>query len=133
MTDSTAIQKARNSQELGGVDFSCNKRVGEMSHAELFALIDRRVAAEVEVRFLRMDQKMDAGLKEIRNMLTSAFPAGNPEEHRRYHEEIMAYMEEKRALWRAIREKTLISLAWAALVALGSAVWHYIKVKLGAP
>ena len=48
-------------------------------------------------------------------------------------DEVIDFMRERRELWRAIREKTLTALLWSGLLTLGSAIYHYIKAKLGTP
>ena len=70
---------------------------------------------------------------ELKDLLSSAFPNEDPIKHRQYHEEVIDYMRERRELWKSIRDKSLSGLVWALLAAVGTAVWQYLKVKIGAP
>ncbi len=62
--------------------------------------------------------------------LNRAFPNGDTEGHRRYHDLKIQELEEKRRLRIAIREKTIAGLVWAVIVGIGTAMWHYTKTKL---
>lgn len=59
--------------------------------------------------------------------LKRAFPSGDVEGHRRYHELMIEQIEERRRLRRAISEKTISGLIWAGMVGMGVAVLHYLK------
>ncbi len=63
--------------------------------------------------------------------LYSAFPSGDVDGHRRYHDLIIQRNLEIRQLRIAIQEKTLSGLAWGSMAFLGFAVWNYIKYLLG--
>ncbi len=63
--------------------------------------------------------------------LKDAFPASDPEGHRRYHELMIAELDERRKLRRAIQEKTISGLVWAVMVGIGIAAWKYLKSALG--
>lgn len=64
-------------------------------------------------------------------VVSAAFPAADFEGHRRYHQSLIEILEERKALYRSIREKTLIGILWAAIVWVGIAVWHEIGAALG--
>lgn len=72
----------------------------------------------METRNEKTDQLVDK--------LNCAFPAGDIDGHRRYHELVIQLLAEKRRLRIAIQEKTISALVWVVLVALGSFVWKAI-------
>ena len=94
--------------------------------------IDDRIRYRLAEHAADEQQKMDAHFEELKTLLMSAFPAG-PEKHFEYHQEQIDFMRERRELWRSLREKSIGGLLWAGIVGLGTAVWHYLKAKLGAP
>lgn len=59
-------------------------------------------------------------------LINRAFPAGDTDGHRRYHELIIENTAEKRRLRMAVQEKTISALIWAAIAGIGVAVWHEI-------
>lgn len=73
---------------------------------------------------------MDSHMQEMRKMFSGAFPDGDPAGHRAYHEAQIAYMTERAALWRDIRGKTLAGMVWMGLLALGTAVWEYVRAAV---
>lgn len=62
--------------------------------------------------------------KSNHEAVMAAFPANDPEGHRRYHETQILMLEERRQLRKAIQEKTISGLIWSGLVAAGTAVYH---------
>ena len=101
--------------------------------AELKQHIDERIRLRLDEHAKTETDQLNAMFDKLEALLKSGFPGGDPDEHRRYHDEVIDFMRERRGLWRAIREKTLTALLWSGLLTLGSAVYHYIKTKLGAP
>lgn len=107
------------------------RRAVTISMRELEDHIDARIKQRLEDYAREEAQRFDAKFDELKTLLRSAFPGGDPDEHRRYHDEAIAFMRERRELWKSIRERSITGLIWAALVALGSAVWHYLQLKIG--
>lgn len=58
--------------------------------------------------------------------LVAAFPDGDTDGHRYYHEALIRKAEKWDKLADAIKEKTLIALIWAALAWAGVAMWHEV-------
>lgn len=57
-----------------------------------------------------------------------AFPAGDPESHRRYHDALIEDLAERRKLRQAVQEKTISGLVWSGIVALGTLLYrHFTK------
>lgn len=77
-----------------------------------------------------LDAQQKRNMEEMRELFDSAFPEGDPKGHRAYHEEQLALLKERTAFWREIRQKTLVALLWAALLALGTATLDYLKAHL---
>lgn len=65
------------------------------------------------------------------DQLLTAFPAGDLDGHRRYHEVQIQRLEETRRLRVAIQEKTISGLIWAGVVWVAYSAFHsvaeYIK------
>lgn len=66
------------------------------------------------------------GIDELRR----AFPNGDPDGHRRFHEAIIQKEEDKAQFYRTLRDKLVERGLWALLALLGAAVWLYVKSKL---
>jgi len=101
--------------------------------SELEKYIDERIRLRLDEHAKTEADQLNTRFDKLEALLKSGFPGGDPEEHRRYHDEVIDFMRERRELWRAIREKTLTALLWSGLLTLGSAIYHYIKAKLGTP
>ena len=99
---------------------------------QLESLIDERIRLRLAENATEERRKMESHFADLKKLLMSAFPAG-PEKHFEYHQEQIEFMRERRELWRSLREKSLAGLVWAGILAVGSALWHYVKTKLGAP
>lgn len=101
--------------------------------SELEKYIDERIRLRLDEHAKTEADQLNTSFDKLEALLKSGFPGGDPEEHRRYHDEVIDFIRERRELWRAIREKTLTALLWSGLLTLGSAIYHYIKAKLGTP
>jgi len=62
--------------------------------------------------------------------LKDAFPANDYGGHRRYHEILIAQLEEQRKFRITIKEKFIISLLWMFVIFCGMAIWDYVKSKM---
>lgn len=107
------------------------RRTAPLTMRELEEHIDERVRVRLAEHASEERLQMDVRFGELKALLSSAFPGGDPDEHRRYHDEVIAWMRERRELWRAVKEKTLSGLFWALLVGIGTALWTTVKAKLG--
>lgn len=63
--------------------------------------------------------------------LTAAFPNGDSDSHRRYHEAVMEDVTARKRLTQAILEKTVSGLLWSFVLAIGYAIWNELKRRLG--
>lgn len=98
------------------------EKIKEMAQAQkaMFEKLDH---------FDKRHEKHEAAIEK----LFRAFPEGDTEGHRRYHEIMIEKVEETRRLRVAVQEKTISGLIWAALVFSGLALWHYLLsiIKMG--
>ena len=77
----------------------------------------------------RIEQKVDNMLDKMR----SAFPNGDIEGHRRYHELKIEELAERRRLRVAIQEKTISSLLWSGIILIAAAIANYLGFNVGGP
>lgn len=109
---------------------------GPMTLRELEEHIDRRItqrlAEHAAVEKADRDELL-AEVKKLQTMLASGFPGGDPDGHRRAHEEAIAFFRDWGHLMKEIRNKTLVGLVWAVIGLIGLSVWSYVKAKVGAP
>ena len=70
------------------------------------------------------------GQEAMQATLKDAFPGGDSAAHRRYHEEIILQMQDRRKMRGAITEQVIKGSVWALLVTVGAAVWQYLKDHL---
>ena len=59
--------------------------------------------------------------------ILTAFPNGDIDGHRFYHDALIKKIAAREKLAEAIKEKTIISLIWMGLSALGIAIWHEVQ------
>ncbi len=78
----------------------------------------------------RITAHIDKRTEEQNKLFNSAFPGGDPVEHRRAHEEQINRAVESKALWKAVREKTMAGGVWAGLVFLAMAALDMVKGAL---
>lgn len=82
----------------------------------------QKILERVEVVEMRAN-----GHDERLGELANAFPGGDTEGHRRFHQTQIEMLEERRRLRVAIQEKTISGLIWMLLVFTGLSVWSSIK------
>lgn len=84
---------------------------------------------EILDRLDDMDERHTVSEEAIRQ-LNKAFPGGDTEGHRRYHETMIAMLEERRRLRIAIQEKTISGLVWGGMVLVALAMWQFVIAKV---
>lgn len=65
-------------------------------------------------------EEINSRLKKVED----AFPAGDAEGHRRYHETQIEILGERRRLRIAIQEKTISALIWSGIVGIIMWLWN---------
>jgi hypothetical protein len=78
--------------------------------------------AQPEERIADLERRMDT--------VEKAFPGNDPESHRRYHEMMIEEARDRKALTKAIKEKTIAGLVWSGLFVLGIAIWQYLVAQV---
>ena len=75
-----------------------------------------------------MQSTLNAHVAEEEQRLTAAFPQGDVERHRKYHDLLIRREERRERIAEAVIEKSLAALFWMAIVfacgGLVHAVWH---------
>ena len=103
-------------------------------HEAFVAAVERYVTAEMSAIRKELintrehhDGKRDAQTREITALIKTGYPNGDVENHRKVHEGYIQEMEEKVALWKSVKEKTLSGVVWASLGILATAIVEFLK------
>ena len=75
--------------------------------------------------------QLSGDVKMLYETVTRAFPSGDIDGHRRYHEVMISDIESRKKLTQAIIEKTISGLIWSLVVGLGISIWHELLRALG--
>jgi hypothetical protein len=62
--------------------------------------------------------------------ILKGFPEGDPDGHRRYHEEVIQQMSERRKLRQEILTHLLKASSWPALAGVCYVLWKYFKSQV---
>jgi hypothetical protein len=89
--------------------------------------LDQRHSENV-TRHLVTDKKVDEAIRRIDD-LHKAFPGGDWEGHRRYHEAMIRRIESRTKLYEDLRVELAKKGLWAVLVVLGIALLQYVKTR----
>ena len=93
-------------------------------------LVEAAVRVAMEKHEDKAKQHLDSRFDELKAIMTSAFPEGDPVGHRQYHQKQIDYMNERMSLWKDIRSKSIIGILWLMLGFVGMAVLEYAKRKV---
>lgn len=58
------------------------------------------------------------------------FPLGDPDGHRRYHEEVIQQIADRRKLWQELLTHAVKTSTWLALVGIISVLWSHFKASI---
>lgn len=75
------------------------------------------------------EKKVDEAIRRIDD-LHEAFPGGDWEGHRRYHEAIIKKLEAREQFYQELRSELAKKGVWAVLALVGVALWQYFKAKV---
>lgn len=64
---------------------------------------------------------------ELEELIRDGFPEGNTTKHREVHEGYMRRAEDRAAFWKSVLEKIATGAIYAAVIAVATAVWTWIK------
>lgn len=87
------------------------------------------MAAETLTQEERIDE-LERWRTDMDKRFADAFPGGDHVGHCRYHTLMIEEIEAKKRLRAAILEKTISGLVWGAVVAIGIALWQWLKSQV---
>ncbi|CAE6901015.1 hypothetical protein [Paraburkholderia domus] len=90
--------------------------------------IDQRHVENVTAQAVTDAKVVEAirGIDELRR----AFPGGDWDGHRRYHEAVIKRIEAREKFYQDLRTDLATKGLWAVIIALGGAVLFYIRAKV---
>lgn len=74
-------------------------------------------------------ERVSDELRDIHQELISAFPGNDVQGHRRYHDSVIAQLEQRTKMLQNLAQHLINALALSAVFAIGAAVWNYTSVK----
>jgi hypothetical protein len=75
-------------------------------------------------------EALERRVTEVEEKFVHAFPAGDHEGHRRYHELMIEDIASRKRLRQAVMEKTIAGLVWGTIAGLAIAAWAYLKALI---
>ncbi|MEK6294169.1 MAG: hypothetical protein V4793_22845 [Paraburkholderia tropica] len=75
------------------------------------------------------DRKLDEVIRRVDD-LHKAFPGGDWDGHRRYHETLIERAEARAKFYNDLRSELAKKGLWALLALIGVALWQYLKSKV---
>lgn len=84
-----------------------------------------KAVRELRVEVDAIQQSLDAHLEEAPKLYRSAFPEGDPDGHRRYHESLLKAAEERAEFWKRMRIKAGEMTVWAFLACISAVLIYY--------
>ncbi len=78
----------------------------------------------------RFQQHMDERFDALEKLIKSGFPDGNPEEHRKAHEQRIKEAKEKEEVKLAVKKSIYSSGIWLALLTLVAALASYFGIEV---
>jgi hypothetical protein len=98
-----------------------------LSHIE--RVVDDRIAAhqkENEGVVKEIHQRFD----NLEKLIKAGFPHGDPDSHRRVHEQYIVEATEREKMLKGAKQKVFEMTLWGALVIMVTAVWEYFRVHV---
>lgn len=88
----------------------------------------RVISLLIEIREAQqaMDMRLVTAESNLTKHIDAAFPGGDPDGHRRYHETQIELLAERRRLRVAIQEKTISGLVFSGIILLITALYHWL-------
>ena len=78
----------------------------------------------------KFQQHMDERFDALEKLIKSGFPDGNPEEHRKAHEQRIKEAKEKEEVRLAVKKSLYSSGIWLALLTLVAALASYLGIEV---
>lgn len=93
-------------------------------------LVEEAVQDAMDKLEVKVKAHLDHRFDELKAIMLSAFPDGDPIGHKQYHQKQIDYMNERISLWKDIRSKSIIGTLWLLAGFIGMATLEYVKRKL---
>ncbi len=93
-------------------------------------VVEARIGEAIDKHTLEKSHQIDTilhRLDQIEGLIRSGFPGGDPDGHRRVHEQYIKEAAERDALMLGAKKKVVEMSIWGAIVILGMAMLDYIK------
>lgn len=97
---------------------------------ETYRTIEDAVDSAIRKHEEKAQHRIDEQIKKLEALVVSGFPNSDPKGHCEYHQKQIDYMNERIALWREVRNKSLAGIVWLLLALIGSAILEYVKKGL---
>jgi hypothetical protein len=104
-----------------------HEEIAAAIHA-LSADMDQRHSENVTQQLVT-DRKVDEVIRRVDD-LHKAFPGGDWDGHRRYHEAMIERYLAKTRFYEELRVDLAQKGVWALIVGLATAVWYYFRAKV---
>lgn len=90
---------------------------------------DREVQAAKHAENRALIEQVQNEMRAVAATVKVAFPEGDADGHRRYHEAIIKRIEAREQFYRKLLAELVSKGLWALLIFLGAAVWYMLKEK----
>lgn len=100
---------------------------GRDSRQRIKYMVEVAVKQAMEEHEVKVRQHLDDRFDELKAIMLSAFPNGDPIGHKEFHQKQIEYMNDRIALWKEIRSKSIIGILWAGAGFIAMAVLEYVK------
>lgn len=103
------------------------RRAGQLSEEKAKQMIDEAVRQAIDSHDQDMREFIKAEMAELSKLIRSAFPDGDPDGHRRAHEEEIASAKRWTAMKVAVMEKVVTGGVWGLISFLALAAYEHFK------
>lgn len=100
---------------------------GRDSRQRIKYMVEVAVKQAMEEHEVKVRQHLDSRFDELKSIMLSAFPENDPVKHREFHQKQIDFMNEKIALWKEIRSKSIVGILWASAGFVAMAILEYVK------
>ena len=103
------------------------RRPNALSEERATQMINEAVAQAIDTHDQDMRQFIKAEMAELSKLIRSAFPDGDPDGHRRAHEQEIASAKRWTAIKVSVMEKVVTGGVWGLISFLALAAWEHFK------
>jgi hypothetical protein len=91
---------------------------------------DATTVTDITELLTHVEAHIDKRFDELKELVKATVPNGDLEGHRRAHEQWLIEAKDGKEMRTKVLTKLAEGTAWAALVAVGTAVWYWVKEHL---